>query len=65
MDTDALIARFAADLGHAPATVKKWRQRGKVPHHAREQLREHAAAAGYIIRREHFDTFGGDRAVAA
>lgn len=58
MDTDALITRIAGELGTTDVTLRKWRQRGKVPHHMREQLREAAATAGFILRREHFDSFG-------
>ncbi len=58
MDTDALIASLAAELGIAPPTVRKWRQRGLVPHGRRFDLSQAAATRGFILRREAFDNFG-------
>ena len=65
MDTDALIERLAGELGFAEGTVRKWRSRGKVPHHARLRLMEHAGDQGYILRSPAFDNFGKPSSVAA
>lgn len=58
MDTDTLIANLAAELGIASVTVRKWRQRGAVPYRRRDPLRDLAADRGFILRSEHFDSFG-------
>lgn len=65
LDTDSLIEQLAGDAGIPPATVRKWRSRGKVPHHARLPLMEAASSAGYVLRKPHFDNFGRPNEVAA
>lgn len=65
LDTDALIEQLADAAGIPAATVRKWRSRGKVPHHMRLRLSEAAHAAGYILRTPHFDNFGKSEANAA
>lgn len=64
MNTDSIIASLAAELGIADATIRVWRHRGAVPHRRRDDIRDLAAARNIILRREHFDAFGG-RQVAA
>lgn len=64
VDTNALIERIAADLGATDVTIRKWRSRGKVPHHMRAPLIDAAAARGYILRAAHFDNFGNAQAAA-
>lgn len=65
METDPIIERIAANLGVADATVRKWRSRGKVPHHMRHRIAEAAADQGYILRTPAFDGFGCVPAPAA
>jgi hypothetical protein len=65
MDTDALIANLAAELSIPGPTVRKWRERGRVPYHRRDMLRDQAAGHGFILRAEHFDSFGRAQSVAA
>lgn len=65
IDTDALISQLASDAGIPADTVRKWRSRGKVPHHMRHRLAEAASDAGYILRTPHFDNFGRPNEVAA
>lgn len=67
IDMDALVDELAAELGVAPATRKKWRQRGSVPHRMRDDLRERAMERGVAIPRSVFDAFGRapDKSAAA
>lgn len=65
LDTDALIEQLAGDAGISAGTVRKWRSRGKVPHHARLPLMNAARKAGYILDQPHFDNFGNSEANAA
>lgn len=65
LDSDALIEQLAEAAGIPAGTVRKWRSRGKVPHHVRLQLSEAAERSGYILRTPHFDNFGDPKANAA
>jgi DNA-binding transcriptional MerR regulator len=65
MDNDMLIAAIAVELGIPGATVRKWRQRGAVPHRRRDEFREQAATRGRFINREAFDNFGRQSSEAA
>jgi len=65
MDTTQIIEGIAAELGIAEPTVRKWRSRGKVPHHARHRIAEAAADRGYILRTPAFDSFGRPATEAA
>jgi hypothetical protein len=65
MDTDTLIERLAGELGIAEGTIRKWRSRGKVPHHVRHQIFMAAHDQGYFLRTPAFDNFGKSNQVAA
>lgn len=65
MDTDTLIETLARDIGISAATLRKWRQRGSVPHHRRDDMREAASRRGTTVSRDAFDSFGQSRANAA
>lgn len=54
METDALIAGLAKDLGVKDAALKKWRQRG-VPHRWRLPLLREAARRGVTLPDEAFE----------
>lgn len=62
---DDPISIIAAEMGIPDGTVRKWRSRGKVPHHIRLEMKEYAQEKhNYIIRSAHFDNFGKSEAAA-
>jgi DNA-binding transcriptional MerR regulator len=40
MTRDQIIENIAAELDIKRATVRKWRQRGRVPHPRRDEIRQ-------------------------
>jgi hypothetical protein len=62
---DDPISIIAAEMGIPDGTVRKWRSRGKVPHHMRFKMMEYARDNhNYIIRTPIFDSFGKQTADA-
>ena len=55
---DDPVSIIASEIGVTDAAIRKWRSRGKVPHHIRMRLYEAAAERGYILTSRHFDNFG-------
>lgn len=56
---DDPISIIAAEMGIPDGTVRKWRSRGKVPHHIRLEMAEYAQDKhNYIIRTPVFENFG-------
>lgn len=48
------IETIAAELGHSPTAISKWRERGKVPARHRFAIAERAARDGLTLTAEDF-----------
>jgi predicted site-specific integrase-resolvase len=61
MTRDQIIENIAAELDIKRATVRKWRQRGRVPHPRRDEIRQRAEQGhGITLSRADFEVFGAD-----
>lgn len=50
-----IVALLCLEIGATKAQVKKWRQRGMVPHKFRADMREVAARKGWPVDKTDFD----------
>lgn len=61
MTRDQIIENIAAELEIKRVTVRKWRQRGRVPHPRRDAIRQRAEQGhGITLSRADFEAFGSD-----
>lgn len=61
MTRDEIIENIAAELDIKRATVRKWRERGCVPHPRRDAIRQRAEQGhGITLSRADFENFGAD-----
>jgi hypothetical protein len=61
IDTLNVIEAAAAHIGVQPATIAKWKTRGRVPYRLRMRIAEIATERGQPLTDADFDRFGWRR----